>query len=110
MERCGVAPPVAAKESIAIGEHRLRLGIDAAVAHPRRIADHGVEAAARDDVREVHVEGEESELALFDAIEHAAVLLDARVQLAALREIALAQAAEEVALRRGQPLQLRLVE
>src|SRR5438552_1660393 len=110
MERRRVPRAVAAEEAVAIGEHRLRLWVDAAVAHPWRIADDRVEAAARQHVREVDVEREECELAVFHAIEDAAVLLDARVQLAATREIRVAQPAEEIALRRGEILQLRLVE
>src|SRR5207249_11408863 len=61
MERRGVARAVPSEEAISIDEHRLRLRVDAAVAHPRRIADHDVEAATGHDVREMDIEREEAE-------------------------------------------------
>ena len=89
-----VARAVAAEKREALGVHLLGKRLDTGIAHPRRIADHDVETAAGHDVGEVDVEGEESELSILDAVEHAAVLVDARVQLAALREIRLAEAPE----------------
>ncbi len=54
MERRSLAR-LAAKEPVTIDQHPLRLCVDAAVAHPRWIAGHDVEAAPREHGSEVDV-------------------------------------------------------
>src|SRR5207302_3877546 len=67
--------------------HPLRARIDAAVAHPRRIADHDVETAAGHDVREVNVERKKADLAVLDALQRAAIGDDAFAQFAAAFDV-----------------------
>src|SRR3954466_4485219 len=98
----GLARAVAAEKGEALGVHLLRARLDAGVAHPRRIADHDVESAAGHDVSKVNVEGEEADLAVFNPLEHAPVGANALVQLAAALDVHLAQAAEQIALRRAE--------
>src|SRR4051812_15108233 len=105
----GAARAVVAEKREAFRVHPFRARIDAAVAHPRRIADHDVETSCCQYVREMNVEGEEADLALFDAFERAVIRHDPLAQLAAALDVRLAQAAEEVALRRAQDFLLVLV-
>src|SRR3954469_768556 len=93
------ARAVVAEKRKAFRVHPFRARIDAAVADPRRVADHDVETSRCHDVREMNVDGEEADLALFDALEHAVVGDDALAQFAAALDVRLAQTAEEVALR-----------
>jgi hypothetical protein len=104
MERSAVA--VRAEELVARGQHPLRARFDAAVAHPRRVPDHHVEAALGHHVREVDVEREEVEVALFRPLEQLLLLGDALLQLAAELRIDRCAAAEEVALWRAGVSQL----
>ena len=106
--KCG-AVAGGAKQHVAIGDHPLRSRVNARVAHPRRIAGHDVESAARHHRREVNVVRKESELAFFDGIERRAILGDPLLQLDAALEIGIERAAEEIALRRHELDELRFV-
>ena len=59
---------------------------------------------------EVDVVGKEIELTVFGAIEKLPRLGDARVQLAASGEVGRPHAAEQIALRRGDLLQLAIID
>src|SRR5713101_9264798 len=106
----GVAASRRAEQSITVAVHPLRARLDPAVANPRRISDDDVEAALRYHMREVDIVGKEIKLALLGAVQKLPRLDDARVQLATASEIRRTHAAEEVLLRRGDLLQLALVD
>src|SRR5438270_11307382 len=109
MER-GVAAGGCAKQSIAIAIHALGTHVDALISDPRRIADDDVETAARHHMREVDVVREEIELTVLRALQQTTRLDDARVQLAAARDVERTHAAEEILLRRRQLLQLAIID
>src|SRR5206468_10154 len=110
MKRRRAAHAVAVKKWEALRIHFLCARLDAAVANPGRVADDDVESAARHHVREVDVEREESDLAVFDAIEQAAVRADALVQFAASLDVQCAKPAEKIALWCAEVFLLTLVE
>ena len=107
---CRIASRRCAKETVAIGIHPLGARIDPTVAHPWRISDDDVEAAFCHHVREVDVVGKEIELTIFGAMEKLPRLGDARVQLAASRQVRRAHAAKQIALRRSDLLQLPIID
>ncbi len=106
----GVASCRRAKQAIAIPVHPLRARFNPAVAHPGRIADHDVESALCHDVRKVHIVGKEIELTVLGSTQNLFRLRDARVELAAPRQVRRAHAAEQVLLRRCGLLQLAFVD
>src|SRR5262249_5028539 len=99
-----------AKQAEAIGVHPLRTTVDTLIAHPRRIAGDDIEAAARHHRGEMDVVREEVELAFLGARQKTPRLDDAGVQLAAPRDVERPHASEKVLLRRGELLQLAVID
>ena len=109
MERGTVSATRAAEERITLSAHAFGSLIDAAVAHPRWIADHDIEPAVGHDMREVDVEGKEIELTVLDTLQRAPIVGDATIQLATMAQVRRAHVAEEVTLRDRNLMQLALV-